>query len=82
MKRIICRIIERVFPDQVKRIRETNRARRRAIQMLLDASRFLRGSGCDTNETNRALRGALNAYELGEYERVGERANRAMLANG
>jgi len=82
MKKIICRVIERLFPEQVAKIRETNRARRAAIQVLLNVSGGLRRSGCTTSETNRALRSALSAYELGDYEHVHERAERAAIANG
>ena len=82
MKRIICRIIELVFPNETAKIIARRTAKRTAMQRLLDASRHLRVSGLDTNETNRALRGALRAYELCDYEHVGERIGRAILANG
>lgn len=70
MKKIICRIIERVFPEQVKRIKETNRARRTAIQAMLDASHELREKGCGTNRINYKLDWALDAYEHGRYGEV------------
>jgi len=74
MKRIICRIIERVFPHEVKRIKETNRARRDAIQKLLDADLTMRAqfkhravNGDETSIINNRLNDALRAYERGQY---------------
>lgn len=80
MKKIICKVIERLFPGEVKRIKETNRARRTAIQAMLDANRELRAVGKSVNETNRAMRTALNWYNERDYERCLKRTGAVMLS--
>ena len=80
MKKIICKVIERVFPEQVKRIKETNRARRTAIQAMLDANRLVREAGNSVSETNRIMRTALNWYNVHDYDRCLKRTGAVMLS--
>lgn len=74
MKRIICKFIEFMFPEETALRKEQRaldaRERRAAMQTLLDASRKLRDVGFSTNGINERLRPLLSGYEQGEYERV------------
>ena len=69
MKKIICKIIERVFRNETNRIK----AERTAMQRMLDADRELRANGYETNRINAELHLAMSAYKHGKYERVAER---------
>lgn len=68
MKKIICKVIERLFPGEVKRIKETNRARRAAIQALLDANRVFRLYGTSPERINATLGESLKMYCRGDYK--------------
>ena len=74
MKRIICKAIEFMFPEETALRKEQRaldeRERCDAMQTLLDASRKLRDMGFSTNGINQRLKPMLSGYERGEYERV------------
>ena len=70
MKRIICRIIELVFPGETNRVKAERRAKRTAMQQMLDADHALRANGYGTNRINEKLRGAVRMYERGSYKHV------------
>ena len=74
MKKIICKILEVMFPTATNRIKaeraETNRAKRAAIQALLDATNELRRKGVDVNRINDRMDGALDAYLSGDFSRA------------
>ena len=73
MKKIICKIIERVFRNETNRIKAERTAKRTAMQRMLDADRELRANGYETNRINAELHLAMSAYKHGKYERVAER---------
>lgn len=79
MKKIICKILEIVFPGETKRIKAERTEKRTAMQRLLDANRELRANGFGTNRINDELRLALSAYKCGKYERVSERIDMFVL---
>lgn len=73
MKKIICKILEIVFPVETARVRAERIAKRDALQWLLNASHELRANGYETNRINARMNCALRLYERGRYEHV--RAN-------
>lgn len=70
MKKILCRVIERVFPEQVARIKETNRAKRTAIQAMLDSNNKLRANGCSVSCINDKLHVAVWMYDRGRFDQA------------
>lgn len=48
--------------------KEAERLAKEAMQMMLDANRALRDSGCKTIQVNDLLRGALVHYKRGRYD--------------
>ena len=81
MKKIICKVIEMVFPDvklQAEERRRQLNEKRTAMQHLLDTSRAMHASfnracppnGDETSIINSRLHDALNAYERGRYGEV------------
>jgi len=80
MKKIICKVIEMVFPDvklQAEERRRQLNEKRTAMQHLLEASRAMHASfqhrspnGDETSIINARLHDALNAYERGRYGEV------------
>ena len=69
MKRIICKVIERAFPAEIKRMNETNRAKRDAIQAMLNACRQLRDEGKTREQINSDMRTALRRYDAGKFKK-------------
>ena len=80
MKKIICKVIEMVFPDvklQAEERRRQLNEKRTAMQHLLEASRAMHASfqhrspnGDETSIINTRLHDALSAYERGRYGEV------------
>lgn len=75
MKKIICKILEHVFPGETNRIKAERRAKRDAMQELLDVSRKMRERGFCTNTINDRLDPALKCYKRGRYERAKDYAH-------
>lgn len=80
MKKLICKVIEMLFPDvklQAEERRRQLNEKRTAMQHLLEASRAMHASfkhrspnGDETSIINARLHDALNAYERGRYGEV------------
>ena len=79
MKKIFCKVLERMFPSETNRVKANRVAKRTAMQRMLDADRELRANGFGTNRINDELRLALSAYKCGKYECVSERINLFVL---
>lgn len=73
-RKVLARIIERMFPEAIKRHKMENewrmaqeRAKRTAIQAMLDADHGLRAKGCTVEHINARLSGSMNMYKLRQY---------------
>lgn len=66
--KILVGIIEMMFPKKVAEIRETNRARRAAMQLMLDTNREMRASGHKADYINNHLYDAMYYYKRGNYQ--------------
>lgn len=75
MKKIICKILEIVFPGETNRIKTERRAKHDAMQELLDVNRKMRERGFCRESINDRLDPALNCYKRGRYERAKEYAH-------
>ena len=75
MKKILCKVIELVFPEHVKRIKaeqaERRAAKRSAMQQMLDADLTMRANGCTTDWINEKLHNAVRMYDRKLYQHVG-----------
>lgn len=71
MKKILCRVIERVFPCETNRIKAGRLEKRTAMQQMLDADCAMRANGCKTERINEKLRAAVRLYDRGHYSQVG-----------
>lgn len=79
MKKIVCKILEMIFPSETNRVKANRIAKRTAMQQMLDADHALRANGFETNRINAELRLALSAYKCEKYERVSERIDMFVL---
>lgn len=69
MRKIICRIIEGLFPNKVAELKAERKAQREAMQDLLNVSRKMREEhGFSVESINDRLRPALLEYKRGRYD--------------
>lgn len=66
---ILARVIERMFPERVARYKQMRREQRTAMQAMLDESKRMRESGCNTERINNRLFSAMYFYKRGDYRK-------------
>lgn len=71
MRKIIARIIEKLFQNEVAKIKAERKAQREAMQDLLNVSRKMREvHGFSVESINDRLRPALLEYKRGRYDKA------------
>lgn len=75
MRKIICKVLEFVFPAMCEKVIRMRLDRANAMNAMLRVSSELREKGCRSDEIDNELYGALRAYENGLYKISQCRAN-------